>query len=426
MPRPLAVSRSSLALDNLRIVVVLIVLAVHSSVAYVRWIPARPPGFDDPPYGWLAFPIVDSHRWFGFDLFCAGPDIFLISLMFLLSGLFVWPSLARKRSWGFMRDRLLRLGVPFVFGVVFLIPLALYPVYLVSVADPSLADYLHQYLALPFLPNGPLWFCWQLLALNFLAVAVNWIAPNALKAFGRWSAAAGKRPGLYFSILLAASAIAYVPLALAFTPWAWSHSGPLSVQLCRPLLYTVYFFAGIGIGVEGIDGSLVAADGALARRWTMWLVLALASLLLWMVVTALTLNGPTAVGVDVASNLCFVLACASGSFFVIAVCLRFTRKRSPILASLSISAYGLYVVHYVFVVWLQYALLSLALFAVAKAAIVFSSTVILSWFTTVAIQRTSFGARIIGALPPPAVTAAKSSLPSPAELYARLRQFVSQ
>ena len=41
----------------------------------------------------------------------------------------------------------------------------------------------------------------------------------------------------------------------------------LSVQFCRPLLYAVYFFAGVGLGAAGIDRGLVAADGVLARRW---------------------------------------------------------------------------------------------------------------------------------------------------------------
>jgi glucans biosynthesis protein C len=426
MSRSLSIStsRSCLALDNLRAVVILIVLAFHSMLAYIQWTPARTAGFDDPPYGWRVFPIVDSHRWFGFDLFCAWQDVYLMSLMFLLSGLFVWPSLERKQSWRFVRDRLSRLGIPFVFGVVVLIPLAIYPVYLATTADPSVSDYAHRYLALPFLPNGQLWFIWQLLALNFVAAGLHWISPNALKALGRWSAAAGRRPGLYFAILIAASAVAYVPLALAFTPWAWSNSGPLAVQWCRPLLYGVYFFAGMGIGTGGIDVGLVAVDGALARRWKLWFAAAIVSLLAWMGVTWLTMDGTAPIAVDIAADLCFVIACASGCFFLIAASLRFAVKRSPVLANLSANAYSLYLVHYDFVVWLQYALLASTLFAVLKAAIVFSATLILSWITVLAAQRIPFGVRLVAA-PPRAVAAADSSAQSSAGFYARLRQFVS-
>ena len=35
------------------------------------------------------FPIVDTQRWLGFDIFCGFQDVYLMSLMFFLSGLFV-------------------------------------------------------------------------------------------------------------------------------------------------------------------------------------------------------------------------------------------------------------------------------------------------------------------------------------------------
>ena len=405
MTLPVNRSHSSLALANLRAVVILVVLAFHSVLAYVQWIPVHSGAFDDPPYGWRAFPIVDSHRWFGFDLFCAWQDVYLMALMFLLSGLFVWPSLQRKGNWGFVRDRLLRLGVPFIFGVVFLIPIAIYPAYLASGGDPNLSEYAQHYLALPFWPNGQLWFLWQLVALNFVAVGVNWIAPGALKALGRWLAAAGERPRTLYLVLVAVSAVAYVPSALAFTPWAWSDSGPLAVQWSRPLLYGVYFFAGIGIGAGGIEHGLTAADGELGRRWKFWLAVAVGSLFLWMGVTFLTMDGSAPMVIDIAADFCFVLACAGGAFFVIASSLRFGTHRSPALDSLSTNAYSLYLVHYDFVVWMQYALLGTALFALIKGVIVFCTTTILSWITILAVARIPFAFRLFGLSAPPAASA---------------------
>ncbi len=396
MKRTIALSQSSLALSNLRAVVILVVLAFHSVLAYVQWMPVQSRPFDAPPYGWRAFPIIDDHRWLGFDLFCAWQDVYLMSLMFLLSGLFVWPSLQRKSNWGFVRDRLRRLGVPFVFGVTVIIPIAIYPSYLASGGEPSLAEYGRQYLDLPFWPNGQLWFLWQLLALNAVAVGVNWVAPNALCALGRWSAAAGKRPLTYFLVLLAVSTIAYVPLALAFTPWEWSNSGLLAVQWSRPLLYGVYFFAGVGIGAGGIEVGLTAAEGALGRHWRLWLAAAIVTLFLWMGVTSLTLDGPAPFIIDVAADLCFVVACAAGCFFVIASSLRFGTRRSAALDAFSTNAYSLYLLHYDFVVWLQYALLGTALFALIKGLIVFCATVTLTWAAVVAIEHLPFGARLLG------------------------------
>jgi hypothetical protein len=94
-----------LALNNLRIVIVVIVVAVHAVMAYLGSSPASSFKFDDPPYRWRSMPIVDPERWFGFDFFCGFQDIYLISLLFFLSGLFVWPSLARSGSRIFLRER---------------------------------------------------------------------------------------------------------------------------------------------------------------------------------------------------------------------------------------------------------------------------------------------------------------------------------
>jgi glucans biosynthesis protein C len=404
-PAPTRIARSSSqtsrALNNLRGIVILIVMAFHSALAYVSWIKAPTVGFDSPPYAWRAFPIVDAHRFFGFDLLCAWQDVYLMSFMFFLSGLFVWPSLARRTVWTFVRDRVLRLGLPFAFGIAVIIPIAVYPAYRITAVDPGLVSYWQALMSLPFWPNGPLWFLWQLLVLNVIAALVYWLAPGALRNLGRWSTAARHRLGPYFFVLLAVSALAYVPLAIVFTPWHWSNSGLLAVQLCRPLQYAVYFFAGAGLGVEGIDRSLVAVDGPLPQRWLLWLAAAMASLALWMGLTALTLNGAAFIGIKIAADLAFVLACATGCFFLFAASLRFAAQPSPILAGLGANAYSLYLLHYVFVVWLQYALFPMPLFAVIKAPIVFGGTLICTRATASAFERMPLGAWLIGSTRPP-------------------------
>ena len=110
----MSMSKTSLALDNLRGYAILIVVSFHSVIAYIASQPAAPLPFDHP--GWMANPIVDSARWLGFDVFCALQSVYMMHSMFLLSGLFVWPSLQRKGAREFLYDRLLRIGVPFLVG----------------------------------------------------------------------------------------------------------------------------------------------------------------------------------------------------------------------------------------------------------------------------------------------------------------------
>ena len=376
-------------------------LAFHSVLAYLGFLKPETFAFNDPPYGWRAFPIIDSQRWFGFDVFCAWVDVYLMALMFFLSALFTWPALARRGARRFLRDRLLRLGVPFLFGALVIAPLALYPAYRLTAEDPSPSAYVAHFLALPFWPNGPAWFLWLLSAFTLLAVALRAIAPQLVAFLGRLAARAADEPGRYCAGLAAAAAIAYVPLAIVYTPWTWAERGPFSLQLSRPLLYGVYYFAGLGVGAYGLERGLLAVGGALVRRWGLWLIGSLACLGLWMGLTASTFPNASAAPLilRIGADASFALAGASGCFFVMAASLRFGRFRSPIAANLTRNAFGIYVIHYVFVVWLQYALLALHLFAIVKAAIVFGGALTLSWGATAAIRFTRVGAMLIGEAP---------------------------
>ena len=164
--------RASVGIDNLRAVVIVMVLAFHAMSAYIAFMPQHPFAFDAPPYLWRAFPIVDQQRFFGFDLFCAWLDVFLMSFFYLLSGLFVWPSLSRKGPAAFLQDRLLRLGLPFAAVVMLLMPLTLYPSYVQSTGDTTVAGYWRTWLGLPLWPSGPAWFLWLLILWDVLAAGV--------------------------------------------------------------------------------------------------------------------------------------------------------------------------------------------------------------------------------------------------------------
>ena len=119
-------SGASLALNNLRGFVIFVVVAFHGVSAYLGSLAPQAYAFDKAPYLWRAFPLVDTHRWFGFDLFCAWQDVCLMCLMFFLSALFTWPSLERRGTRGFLGGRLLRLGVPYLFGISVIMPISLY------------------------------------------------------------------------------------------------------------------------------------------------------------------------------------------------------------------------------------------------------------------------------------------------------------
>jgi len=390
--------RASLAIDNLRAVVIVLVLAFHSVLAYLNFLPPHPFAFDAPPYLWRSFPIVDTARSIGFDLFCAWLDVFLMSFFFMLSGLFVWSSLERKGAWIFLSDRLLRIGVPFLAVAFLLMPVAHYPTYLQTATDPSIAAFWQHWVALPFWPAGPMWFLWPLLLWDVLATGIYPLIIRHRDAVLRLSAFARRHPARFLGGLMLVSAIAYVPLALIFGPSAWAHRGPFSLQLSRPLHYVLYFFAGAAIGACGIERGLLTADGPLTRHWREWFIAAAASFALWLASMSQIIADPTGspIGWQIAAALSFVMACFASCFFAFAAALRFAQFRTRLCDSLKDNAYGMYLVHYLFIVWLQFAMLATNLPAILKAVAVFAGTMLLSWAASAALRRVTTVAHIIG------------------------------
>jgi glucans biosynthesis protein C len=317
-------------------------------------------------------------------------------LMFFLSGLFVWGSVQRRGGRTFLYDRCLRLGVPFLLGVYLLIPVTYYSVYRTTAADPSWSAYWSQWLALPFWPVGPMWFLSFLLVLNVVVAILYWVAPRTGELLGRLAAGARDNPGRFFVGLLIISALTYLPLSAVFAPWQWIQIGPFGFQPSFAPQYVIYFFAGLAIGAHGLERGLLASDGRLAQRWWLWLASAPAAFLLWIGPMALIVHGAAVPGLQIAADLGFVLAAATACFGLAAAFLRFATFRHRLLDGLSEHAYAIYFFHYPFVLWLQYLLLGSALFVIAKAAIVFGATLILSWTAAAAMCRIPLGARLMG------------------------------
>jgi hypothetical protein len=214
---------------------------------------------------------------------------------------------------------------------------------------------------------GPAWFLWMLLAFDAVAAALFTLAPRSGEVLAGASSGAHGHPTAFFCRLVLVSALAYVPLAIAFGPGTWSALGPFKLQTSRGLHYLVYFMAGVGVGINGIDRGLLAAEGSLLRRWNRWVLAALVAF-------------PVAVGTGLATlaperssyvwrgltGLAFALSCAASSLAVLAVFVRFAHIRAKLYDSLRENAYAMYVIHYPFVSWLQYALLPSSFSALAK------------------------------------------------------------
>jgi len=204
----------------------------------------------------------------------------------------------------------------------------------------------------------------------------------------KFASDADRRPVAFFGRMAGVCAIAYIPLAVLAGPLAWTGWNPLVLQTSRPFLYFAWFMAGAAVGAWGLERGLVAAEGKLARRWWLWMLRALlafgvASVLGLMAISA---HGWPQMWTAIAS-IGFVLSCTASCFGLLALFTRFAKTRRRIFDSLTASAYGMYLIHYAFVTWLQYSLLKIALPGIAKGFIVLAGVVLLSWAATAALRR---------------------------------------
>jgi hypothetical protein len=376
------------ALDRSRTFVTMLVLIHHSVIAYTY------------------FGHTDRDAFLGFDGVVVFNDSFFMAAMFLLSGLFVWPSLQRKGTGWFLRDRCWRLGLPFVVCALLLMPVAYYAVSLRYHPEIGFVAFWWNMITVGPWPSGPAWFVWVLLALDVIAAVVYLAAPGLVEAIGRLSLASFAKPGLSFWALLIASIIPYVPAVLYFGGSRWFALGPVAVQASRILLYLIYFLAGVGIGAVPFDKGLLAADGGLARRWPVWLAATIASyggILALIYVKHSVLPDPNQQPLwwEIAYALAFVAYSAAQTFNILALFLRFSNDGSSILDPLRDSAYGIYLIHYAPVLWLQYFLYDFSfgpvmqLSAIIKAIVVFVLTLAFSWAATAALRKIPGATRVL-------------------------------
>jgi hypothetical protein len=385
---PKAKARNA-ALDRSRTFITLLVLVHNSVIAYTY-------------YGH-----TDTQSFPGFDGVVLLNDSFFMAAMFFLSGLFVWPSLQRKGISWFLRDRCWRLGLPFIICALVLMPFAYWAIER-ELQNPNIGFAAFWWRTVTAGPwnSGPAWFLWVLLAFDVLAAIVYFALSGWVETIGKLSLESFGRPALFFWALLIVSIILYMPVVLYFGASRWFAFGPFAIQSSRILLYLLYFFAGCGVGAASLDRGLLAGDGEMSRRWPVWLAATVVSygcivLLVYIKHAVLPEVTYQPLWWRVAYALAFVTYSASQTFNVLALFLRFDNDRASFLDPLRENAYGIYIVHYAPLLWLQYLLFGLSfgpvdqLTAIIKAVIVFALTLAISWAATVALRKLPGAAHVL-------------------------------
>jgi peptidoglycan/LPS O-acetylase OafA/YrhL len=378
----------NIPLAYLRAFIIVLVVAQHAAMGYQQILPeSGASSLSEHLESMRAIsPVNDEQRSGLLSLFAAFNDSFFMALLFLLSGLFVWDSLQSKGAARFLRDRLIRLGVPLA-AMAILRPLTYYPTYLQTGGQAGLTDFWQQWSSIEW-RGGPIWFLEVLLVFNIIVVLASSLKPGTSGLSKGLQSDVAARPVVFFVLLVSLSALAYIPISVAYGSFFWLQVGPAQIQMNRLFLYAVYFLTGIFLGVYGLERTFLVLKSQLARRWVIWTLAALATFLAGLTAAIGGAN-------EVLMGCLYVLSSATISFALLALFLRFGHRQRNVFDSLSQSSYGIYVIHYGIVSWLLFALLGAELPAVAKWSIVFTSALAICWAATAAMRRVPGVARVI-------------------------------
>jgi hypothetical protein len=367
------VKRRNAAIDHARSFLTLVVLLHHAVIPYTY------------------FGHTDAKSWIGFDVIVLATDSFFMAMFFFLSGLFVWPGLKHKTPRAFFGDRLLRLGLPFVIAAFTVIPLAYYAIALRQTPDITFSAFWWKTITAGPWQSGPIWFVWVLLTFDLTASLLYRLSPTLVDPITRLSQRSFDQPARFFLFLVAVTVVTYIPALVWFGPNRWFEFGPFDVQASRVLLYASYFFIGAGIGAAHFDRGVLSDDGRLAKSSWGWLVATLVPYcLLWVMIyikrAILGNPSPQPDWYLAIYGFFFVVFSAAILFTILGYFLR-SKRLWIVLDRMQGDAYGMFLVHYPIVLWLQYWLFDYDLPAIVKATIAFVLTVALSWAVTAALRK---------------------------------------
>lgn len=240
--------------DNLRILLIVLLILHHLAITYGHsgmwyYLEGRPDDLTN---------LVAT-------LFTAVNQAFFLGFFFMISGYFTPGSYDRKGAGPFLKDRLLRLGIPLLFYIILIDPLIIYGLAVnVRGFQGSLGDHLARYFNGQYVQNfslatGPVWFVEALLI--FAVMYALWrllIKSPVTPAQGE-----GKAPSNIgvagFALLLG---------ALTFTVRIWL---PVGWNFAALNLQFPYFVQYIGLFVVGLiayrRGWLLGISDAMGKLW---------------------------------------------------------------------------------------------------------------------------------------------------------------
>ncbi|MFC1879489.1 acyltransferase family protein [Chloroflexota bacterium] len=364
-------------LDNLRIYLTILVILHHTAIAYG--------GAGD----WaIVDPTVDGISPIFLTFFTAVNQSYFMSIFFLLAGYFTPRSFEKKGTGNFIKDRLIRLGIPLLIFTTIIL---------------NINEYLYQvyYLKKPFSPiwtysPAHLWFLQALLIFTLIYVLYRVFADRnpSKKLFQYYQDRFPPNTALVLSIIALTILTFLVRLRFPVGDWTFR------LQLANIIHYIFAFYVGILARRGDWFNRLTKRQ---ARGWGIVSLIVIPLILVLMIVGGLLENEANIVkffggmhwqafGYVLWETILFI----GITVFLLYLFRERFSKAGPLLRSMAGNVYTVYIIHLTLLWALNIAFLSVDIPTILKFLIVSLIAIPLSFALSSLIRKIPYAKRVLG------------------------------
>ena len=311
-------------LDNLKWFIIWLMVVFHGAMCYMAY----------APDWWY---VVDkANPVLSATLFVCWADIFIMPVMFFISGYFGLMSMARHGIRLFWQKKVARIILPWLFGSIFIAPVV---TYIILASRQSAMGFGEFYTTLfwgPLYEQAQYWYLGALLALYVLLMMAVRIFPSlCVQRAGKPGA------GMFVAMfLLAAASIGLISSHMHPDTWRF-FAYILVLQPVRIPLYIMVFFAGAWAWRQKwfADGGYVPGAGKWGAAFAMT-----GAVYLWQkfVLPVLGWSTGTMVWVNAVTMGAFAI---SSLFFLLGLFYLYFNSAGRYLSALGGTSYGVYYLH---------------------------------------------------------------------------------
>ncbi len=355
-------------LDNLRVFVVFLVVILHGSLIYMAY----------APEWWY---VLNPENSIVFTMMVLVIDVPIMMVMFFLAGFFAYPSLARHGSHAFFTNKFIRIGIPWIFGVLLLAPPTAYMILYSRQVPVSLFHFwTHEFWSTMF-QQSVYWFL-GILFVFFMAVALLHSFSRRFRSLKPTPVQPTWKIFLGFTAFMTAGFLTvnqFFPLDTWYT-----RTYILVFQPLRAPLYIGYF----SLGMYAYHRGWFTQDGYMPRLIP-WGILCLLSGYLYLTYRLhLPASAQTTLLLQTGNAALFNTFCLSSLMAGIVLFKLIADSTGPGWKSLSTSSYGIYYIHPLILYPLAYIFRPLPLPLFVKATVVITGGFALSWmFSTLVLKK---------------------------------------